>query len=106
MLVSGSVSLLVRPRSPVLLEFVEGLRIALRAIWANKLRAILTTLGIIIGIVSVTAMFTTINGIERGFDRSMEMLGTNVLTIDKNPQTFDNDWWKYINRPPITRAVK
>ena len=103
-LVSRSVSLL-SPRSPVLLEFVEGFRIALRAIWANKLRAVLTTLGIIIGIVSVTAMFTTINGIERGFDRSMEMLGTNVLTIDKNPQTFENDWWKYTNRPPITREV-
>jgi putative ABC transport system permease protein len=89
----------------LLLEFVEGLRIALRAIWANKLRAVLTTLGIIIGIVSVTAMFTTINGVERGFDRSMEMLGTNVLTIDKNPQTFSDDWWKYANRPPITQAV-
>ncbi len=88
-----------------LLEFAEGLRIALRAIWANKLRAVLTTLGIIIGIVSVTAMFTTINGIERGFDRSMAMLGTNTLSIDKNPQTFENDWWRYINRPPITRDI-
>jgi len=88
-----------------LLEFVEGFRIAMRAIWANRLRAVLTTLGIIIGIVSVTAMFTTINGVERGFDRSMEMLGTNVLTVDKNPQTFENDWWKYTNRPPITQAV-
>ncbi len=86
-------------------EFVEGLRIAVRAIWANRLRAVLTTLGIIIGIVSVTAMFTTINGIERGLDRSMAMLGTNVLNVDKQPQTFDNDWWKYTNRPPITRDV-
>jgi putative ABC transport system permease protein len=88
-----------------LLEFVEGLRIALRAIWANRLRAVLTTLGIIIGIVSVTAMFTTINGIERGLDRSMAMLGTNVLSVDKQPQTFDNDWWKYTNRPPITEDI-
>jgi putative ABC transport system permease protein len=88
-----------------LLEFVEGLRIALRAIWANRLRAVLTTLGIIIGIVSVTAMFTTINGIERGLDRSMAMLGTNVLSVDKQPQTFENDWWKYTNRPPITEDL-
>jgi putative ABC transport system permease protein len=88
-----------------LLEFAEGLRIALRAIWANRLRAVLTTLGIIIGIVSVTAMFTTINGIERGLDRSMAMLGTNVLSVDKQPQTFDNDWWKYTNRPPITEEI-
>ncbi len=93
------------PLRTALLEFAEGLRIALRAIWANKLRAVLTTLGIIIGIVSVTAMFTTINGIERGFDRSMAMLGTNTLSVEKNPQTFENDWWRYINRPPITLAV-
>ena len=86
-------------------EFVEGLRIAVRAIWANRLRALLTTLGIIIGIVSVTAMFTTINGIERGLDRSMAMLGTNVLSVSKQPQTFNNDWWKYINRPAITEDV-
>ena len=88
-----------------LLEFAEGLRIALRAIWANRLRAVLTTLGIIIGIVSVTAMFTTINGIERGLDRSMAMLGTNVLSVSKQPQTFENDWWKYINRPAITEDL-
>lgn len=82
-------------------EFLEGWRIATRAIWANKLRALLTTLGIIIGIVSVTAMFTVINGVERGFDRSVEMLGVGVLNVDRFPQTMTGDWWRYINRPPI-----
>ena len=82
-------------------EFLEGWRIATRAIWTNKLRALLTTLGIIIGIVSVTAMFTVINGIERGFDRSIEMLGVGVLNVDRFPQTMTGDWWRYINRPPI-----
>jgi putative ABC transport system permease protein len=86
-------------------ELVEGFRIAIRAIWANKLRALLTTLGIIIGIVSVTAMFTTINGIERGFDRSVEMLGTRVLSIDRFPNTSQGEWWRYINRPVITEDI-
>jgi putative ABC transport system permease protein len=85
----------------LLTELIEGWRIALRAIWANKLRAMLTTLGIIIGIVSVTAMFTTINGIERAFDRSVEMLGVGVLNVDRFPATMENDWWRYINRPAI-----
>ncbi|HYE95681.1 MAG TPA: ABC transporter permease [Rubricoccaceae bacterium] len=80
----------------------ESIRIALGAIWANKLRAVLTTLGIIIGIVSVTAMFTTINGIEREFNRSMAMIGTDALFVQRHPWffTFD-DWWRYRNRPPI-----
>ena len=77
---------------------------ALVTIWANKLRALLTTLGIIIGIVSVTAMFTTINGIERGFDRSMAMLGTNVINVVRIPN-FTNEWWRYRNRPRITEDI-
>ena len=86
-------------------ELWEGLRIALRAVWANKLRAMLTTLGIIIGITTVTTMFTVINGIERGFDRSMAMLGTNVLNVERTPDGFDNEWWKYRNRPPIREDI-
>ncbi len=86
-------------------ELYEGLMIASRAIWANKLRALLTTLGIIIGIVSVTAMFTTINGIERGFDRSVDMLGARVLNVDRFPNTSQGDWWRYINRPVIDENV-
>ena len=77
---------------------------ALVTIWANKLRALLTTLGIVIGIVSVTAMFTTINGIERGFDRSMAMLGTNVVNVVRIPN-FTNEWWRYRNRPRITEDI-
>jgi putative ABC transport system permease protein len=78
---------------------------ALVTIWANKLRALLTTLGIIIGIVSVTAMFTTISGIERGFDRSVAMLGTNVINVARMPDGFDVEWWQYRNRPAITEEV-
>lgn len=88
-----------------LYELTEGLRIALRSIWANKLRAMLTTLGIIIGIVSVTAMFTTINGIERGFDRSVAMLGTNVLNVERFPNTMEGGWWRYANRPVLREDI-
>ena len=87
------------------LEWYEGLRMAVVAISVHKLRSLLTTLGIIIGIVSVTAMFTTINGIERGFERSVSMLGTNILYIQKWPWVTGSDWWKYINRPNITEDL-
>ena len=78
---------------------------ALVTIWANKLRALLTALGIIIGIVSVTAMFTTINGIERGFDRSMALIGNDALFVQQHPWFIMNDWWKYRNRPPIEESL-
>lgn len=89
-----------------LLEFVEGFWIAGRAIRTNLMRSALTTLGIIVGIVAVTSMFTTINGIERGFERSMEMLGTNVLYVQKWAWfTTQDEWWEVRNRPEIKEDI-
>ena len=84
-------------------EFIEGLRIALRAVKANKLRSVLTTLGIVIGITSVTAMATVINGVEQNFEEQMSELGTDVLYIEKWPWARGPGfkWWNYINRPDI-----
>lgn len=83
-------------------EWFEAVRMALLALRANKLRSLLTTLGIVIGIVSVTAMFTTINGIEQGFDRSLAMLGQNVLHVERWPWNQEGgEWWEFINRPRI-----
>lgn len=86
-----------------LFELWEGLLIALRAIGSHKLRAVLTTLGIIIGITSVTLMATVIGGIEKQFDEDMAELGTDVLYIEKWPWVTGPGfkWWNYINRPNI-----
>lgn len=90
-----------------LLEVWESLFTALRAINANKLRSILTTLGIVIGITSVTAMATVINGIEQEFENDMSELGADVLYIEKWPWNRGPGfkWWKYINRPDITEDL-
>lgn len=85
-----------------LLELKENFLIAVRAISAQKMRALLTTLGIVIGILSVTAMATVVNGIEKGFESDMASLGTDVLYIEKWPWGFATDWWNYINRPNMT----
>ncbi len=83
-------------------ELWEGLLIALRALRVHKLRSFLTMLGIVIGIVTVTAMFTVINGLERGFERSMAMLGTNVLYVQKTPWfSTPQDWVKFRSRPDL-----
>ncbi|MEM1056833.1 MAG: ABC transporter permease [Bacteroidota bacterium] len=87
-------------------EFSEGARIAFRALRASKMRALLTTLGIIIGIVSVTATLTVINGIEGEFDRSMAMIGDDALFVQQMPWFFSPDeWWKYRQRPEIEEGL-
>lgn len=86
-------------------QFLEGLRTAFGAVRQNKLRAFLTTLGIVIGIVMVTSTFTTINGMERAFDKSLAMLGTNALYVQRTPGfSAPSEWWKYERRPEVTYA--
>lgn len=78
----------------------EGLKISLRAISKNKTRSSLTTICIVIGIVSVTSMTTLIDGINRSFESSLQMLGQNVVYVEKWPWGLGGDykWWDYINR--------
>jgi len=85
----------------VIYEVNESWRIALAQIRAHKLRSLLTALGVIIGIVAVTLMGTAINGIDIGFDRSMAMLGEDILYVQKWPWHNVEDWWNYANRPPF-----
>lgn len=87
----------------LLRSFIESTKIAWVALWANKMRAALTTFGIVIGIVSVTTMATLIDGINRSFESSLKMLGTNVLYIQKWPWSFgpEYNWWDFINRPEM-----
>ncbi len=70
------------------------------ALWANKVRALLTTTCIVIGIVSVTAMNTITDGVDRSFEESMDMLGRNVVFVEKWPWGFGGEykWWEYRNR--------
>lgn len=82
------------------ISLLEGSKIAFTALWANKTRSILTTTCIVIGIVSVTAMNTITDGVDRAFDESMDMLGQNVVFVEKWPWGFGGEykWWDYRNR--------
>ena len=82
-------------------ELKEGLAISFQAIRANKMRSILTTLGIVIGIVSVTLMGTAIEGLSRGFSDSISKIGADVLYVQKWPWFAGEDWWKYRNRKDV-----
>jgi len=83
----------------------EAFAIAIRAIWSQKIRAILTTLGIVIGILAVTSMATVVNGIEKGFENDIATLGTDVIYVETWPWTGVRDWWNYINRPNIDESL-
>ena len=86
-------------------EFPEALRIAGAALRANKLRAGLTTLGIVIGIVTVTLMATAIDGLNRAFKKSIAVIGADVLFIQRFSWfTNEEEWRKSRNRRELTLA--
>jgi putative ABC transport system permease protein len=87
--------------SRLLYEFTESIRIAMAQIRANKMRSALTALGVVIGIAAVTLMGTAIAGIDIGFDRSLSLLGDDVLYVDKWPWLGAEDWWTFANRPNL-----
>ncbi len=82
-------------------ELSESWKIALAQMQANKTRSMLTALGVIIGIVAVTLMGTAISGIQKGFDKSMSILGDDVLYVSQFPWARVNDWWNYRDRKEI-----
>jgi len=82
-------------------ETTESLNIAVYQIRANKVRSFLTALGVIIGIVAITMMGTAINGIDLGFEKSLAMLGYDVVYVQKGSWSTMGQWWRYRNRPDI-----
>ncbi|MBR6004279.1 MAG: ABC transporter permease [Lachnospiraceae bacterium] len=61
--------------------FLENLRLAFSSLMANKMRAILTMLGIIIGISAVIAIITVGNSLSASVTDSMSSLGANNVNI-------------------------
>jgi putative ABC transport system permease protein len=61
--------------------FAETFRIALASLRANKLRTLLTVIGVVIGIGTIIGMLSLINGINRSFMTEFERLGPNVLYV-------------------------
>ena len=80
---------------------VESLRIALRALWANKVRGSLTTLGIIIGIVAVVTTMTAVNGLKNKFRESFSAVGSDVIYVSRMPWVVMDDFFVFRNRPRL-----
>jgi putative ABC transport system permease protein len=79
----------------------EALGIAIRALRANKSRATLTTLGIVIGILAIATTMTVSNGLGNNFRESIQAVGSDVLYVSRMPWIITGDYFKYRNRPEI-----
>ena len=89
----------------LLTELKEGLAISWSAVRANKLRSVLTTLGIVIGIVTVTLMGTAIEALNRAFLQAVSSVGADVLYVQREdwsgPDT-EEEWRRVQKRQRLT----
>jgi putative ABC transport system permease protein len=85
------------------MEFKEGLKLALQSLWANKLRTVLTLLGVVIGVASVIAVVTLVNGANAFIQTKFSSYGADVFTVSRMPQviTSAEDYVRYQKRKNI-----
>jgi putative ABC transport system permease protein len=77
--------------------FYQSVYLALGQIWTNKTRSVLTTIGIVIGVASVTAVIAALTGLKAKVLSQVESFGTNTIFIlpsrpDKGPMRHAS-WW-------------
>jgi putative ABC transport system permease protein len=84
--------------------FLDTLDGALGTLTAHKLRAALTLLGIVIGVVAVVSMAATVEGLRRAIDHDLGQLGTGVFQVQKQPVFGDRMQPKYERRKNFTLA--
>ena len=80
----------------------ETVRVSLSAIRQNKLRSVLSVLGITIGIYCIVAVYALVHSLETNINQQFTKYGTNVLFVQKWPwDEFGGNypWWKYLSRP-------
>ncbi len=73
------------------MTLINTLRTALRGVTANKLRAALTTLGIIIGVASVIVMLALGNGARAAVEESFRFLGSNQIMLSARREMDDGE---------------
>ncbi len=72
------------------MNFLEAIRVALQSLWANKLRSVLTLLGVVIGVAAVIAVVTFVSGINGYVAEKIFNLGADVFIINKRTSVVTN----------------
>ncbi len=75
------------------MQFLEGIIIALRSLVANKLRSILTLIGVIIGVMTVIAVVSIISGMNRYVEAEIQSLGSTTFLIRKFSIVTSQEEW-------------
>ncbi len=83
----------------------ESVRIAFQSLFANKLRSILTLIGMIIGVMTLIAIVSVINGMNNYVSGTINAMGSSTFIIDKyGVITSEEDYFKAQKRKDLVAA--
>jgi putative ABC transport system permease protein len=85
------------------MEFKEAVKLALQSLWQNKMRTVLTLLGVVIGVASVIAVVTLVNGANTYVTTKFTRYGADVFTVSRMPAIITNseDYERFQKRKAV-----
>ena len=82
------------------IDFIEGARIAAQSLRAHRLRTLLTTVGVGIGVATLLAIVGIIQGLNSSFDAQLAQLGSSSIFISRTPW-ISMRWYDFRKRRPL-----
>ena len=84
------------------MQFSEAVKLALQSLWANKLRSILTLIGVVMGVASVIMVITLTNTANDYMGTKITGYGADVFTVDRAGLVFSaEEYFKFQKRKII-----
>lgn len=83
-------------------ELAESFRFATSSLRGNLLRAVLTTAGVVVGVVLVVVMGWTINGLDAIWEQTISIIGRDMIYIDKWDWAGGRNWRKSMARKDVS----
>src|SRR5580658_559042 len=83
--------------------FSEAFKLALQSLWANKLRSVLTLIGVVMGVASVIMVITLVQGANKYVSTKLTGYGADVFTVNRMGVIFTGDDYFRFQKRKILR---
>jgi putative ABC transport system permease protein len=82
------------------MQLIEAFRLAFQSLWGNKMRSILTLIGVVMGVASVIMVITLVNGANKYVSTKLSGYGADVFTVTKMSSVIftPEEYFKYQKR--------
>ncbi len=82
------------------MQFTEAVKLALQSLWGNKMRTVLTLLGVVMGVASVIMVITMVNGANKYVADKLSSHGADVFSVSRMPEVImgPQEYFKFQKR--------